>query len=325
MSTAIFTPNKSWILPAAISLALFVVLYGFFPYCSGYGDLKVSVFTMLYGLATTYGSWGHCLFVFPVAAGLIYWKRAELSKVPVAGTLWGLIPFVFALLLYWVGYKTNVQYFGFVSAQIFIGGLILFFLGWKFLKAILFPWTFLAFAWPFLFLDNEIAFPLRVQMSSLCYHFLNLIGLPTIQSGTALVSAPDYINNIPSGGKFQVDIADPCSGIRSLFALAMITALYGYITLPKTWQKIGLFLTAIPLAIFGNFIRILILTFGTLGFGADFAIGTIDKPTWYHMGAGYFVYVIALGGMVLIGKILTSKWFNRPSPAPAVVGNPVTQ
>jgi exosortase len=297
-----------WILPAAVLLATFLGLYVFYPYSGGYGDNLISLYGLFYSLSTDYGSWGHCLLVFPIAAGLVWWKRAELAPIPVQGSLWGLVPLVFAMLLYWVGYKTSVQYFGFISAQIFIGGAVIFFLGWRFFQAVLFPWAFLIFAWPFIFLDAEIAFPLRVKMSAICYHFLNLIGEPTLLNGTALVSAPDYVRNLAAGARYQVDIADPCSGIRSLFALTMITALYGYVTLPKTWQKAVLFLMAFPLAIAGNFVRILLLTFGTLGFGAPFAIGTIDHPTWFHTGAGYFVYIIALGGMVLLAGLLMKDW-----------------
>ncbi len=308
MNSVSDSPRRQWILPAVTILAIFAALYFVFPYTSGYGDTLQSLYAIFYALSTDYGSWEHCLLVFPIAAALVYWKRRELAKIEICGSNWGLIPIVFSMLLYWIGYKTSVQYFGFVSVQIFIGGVLIFFLGWRFFHALLFPWAFLAFAWPFIFLDAEIAFPLRLKMSAICYHFLNLIGQPTMLSGTALVSAPDYVRHLVAGQRYQVDIADPCSGIRSLFALTMITALYGYLTLSRTWQKIVLFLMAFPLAIAGNFVRILLLTFGTLGFGSEFAIGSLDHPTWFHTGAGYFVYVIALGGMVLLGNLLAREW-----------------
>ncbi|HEX8371223.1 MAG TPA: exosortase/archaeosortase family protein [Chthoniobacterales bacterium] len=318
MTTSTRPAALSWILPSAAILAIFAGLYFLFPYASGYGAQMVSLYTMFYALSTDYGSWGHCLLVFPIAAALIYWKAGDLAKIPVHGSNWGLLWIAFSMFLYWVGYKTSVHYFGFISVQIFVAGAILFFLGWEFFKAVLFPWAFLAFAWPFIFLDAEIAFPLRLRMSEACYYFLNLIGVPTMLNGTALLSAPDYVRNLVAGQRFQVDIADPCSGIRSLFALTMITSLYGYLTLPKTWQKFALLAMAFPLAIAGNFVRILILTFGTLSFGAPFAIGTLDEPTWFHTGAGYFVYVIALGGMALLGSLLAKEWGKKKeSPAPA--------
>lgn len=300
--------SSSWIAAAVVTVAVFAVLYGVFPYCFGYGSVPMSLARMCYSLWTDYGDWGHGMMVFPIFFGLLYWRRNELAQVPVRGSNGGLVALGFTLLLYWVGFKADIQYVGYVSAQFFIASAVIFLLGWRFFKAMLFPWAFLGFAWPFLFLDNYIAFPLRIKMSALCYHFLNLIGQPTLQNGSALVSAPDFAAGIAAGQRFQVDIADPCSGIRSLFALTMITALYGYITLPKSWQKWVLFLSAIPLAVAGNFARIIILTFGTLWWGAEFAIGTIKDPSWYHMGAGYFVYVVALGGMIGVSWLLQRNW-----------------
>jgi hypothetical protein len=64
----------------------------------------------------------------------------------------------------------------------------------------------------------------------------------------------------------------------------------------------------VPLAIFGNFVRVLMLTFGTLLFGADFAIGTEAEPSTYHMISGYFVFIVAIAGMLAIGWLLNDGW-----------------
>jgi exosortase/archaeosortase family protein len=111
---------------------------------------------------------------------------------------------------------------------------------------------------------------------------------------------------IPAGKKFAVDVADPCSGIRSLFSLMMASALYGHMAMKNWWQKWILFLCSAPLAIAGNLARILMLTIGTIVFGAEFAIGksALSEPSWFHMAAGYLVFFVALGGMIAISKIL---------------------
>ncbi|MEZ5300560.1 MAG: archaeosortase/exosortase family protein [Verrucomicrobiales bacterium] len=69
-----------------------------------------------------------------------------------------------------------------------------------------------------------------------------------------------------------------CAGLRSLFALMMVSALYGYYMLKKPWQRAALFLCAMPLAVLGNFARILLLVYGTIWWGSDFAIGVADAP-----------------------------------------------
>ena len=193
-----------------------------------------------------------------------------------------------------------------MSHHLLIGGLILWLAGWRWFFALIFALAFLTFLWPLYFLENSITFPLRMILSHASVAVLNLLGTPVILQGTGLISAPDILLGIPAGKNFSVDVADPCSGIRSLFALMMVSALYAHFTLETWWKKWILFLCSVPLAIAGNLVRILTLTLGTMMFGAEFAIGknALTKPSWFHMGAGYMVFAVALGGMVGIGGLL---------------------
>jgi exosortase/archaeosortase family protein len=160
-----------------------------------------------------------------------------------------------------------------------------------------------------------------------------------VRSGTAIISAPVPQLGIRAGEQFAVDIADPCSGIRSLFALMMVSALYAYymvrtetgfriqdsgfgkkgarFPLPlsilqacvKHWRRWLLFACSVPLAVLGNLVRILALTFGTILFGSEFAIGknALTEPSFFHMAAGYLVFAVALGGMAGIGWLLNQE------------------
>jgi exosortase/archaeosortase family protein len=72
-----------------------------------------------------------------------------------------------------------------------------------------------------------------------------------------------------------------------------------------------LFAAALPLAVFGNFCRILMLTFGTAAFGSDFAVGTLENPTWFHLAAGFVVYIAALIGIFLFAWLLNRQAKRR--------------
>jgi exosortase/archaeosortase family protein len=135
---------------------------------------------------------------------------------------------------------------------------------------------------------------------------MNLFGLSVIQDGSGILSAPNPALNIPAGRLFSVDVANPCSGIRSLFALMMVSAIYANFTQNSGWKRLALFLSSIPLAIIGNLFRILLLTVGIITMGAPTAIGTLEHPTWFHQGAGFAIFLVALGGMVFIGHLLNS-------------------
>lgn len=300
---------SSWPLPLISSLFLLVVMYGLVPYTFRYNVQEpISIFHMLYLFWTGIPDWEHGMLVVPISLGLLYWKREKYFSIPVAGDTRAWPLFLVAFLFYFVGYKGDIKPLAFASIQILIAALAIWFYGWPLFKSALFPWAFLAFAWPIPGLDGVIAFPLREFMSAVTNQFLNLIGIPALRIGTAVVSAPNFALGIPQGQRFALDVADPCSGIRSLFALMMVTALYGYITLPKTWQKIALFLCAMPLAVFGNFIRMLMLTFGTIILGSDIAIGAPDKPSTYHEAAGFVVFGAALAGMLVIDWLLQLNW-----------------
>ena len=291
---------------AAVAFAVVIGLYGFIPYNFGFESKARSVFEMLQRFWTdpSTADWHHGMIVPLISVGLILHRAKELEKVMIQPSGWGVLGVVAALVLFWVGYKIDITIVGFLSLQMMIGGLILWLFGWEMMKAVAFPYAFLMFAYPFYFLDTIVAFPLRGLMCQMSQFFLNLVGVDTLRVGTALVSAPDYAKGLAQGQRFALDVATPCSGIRSLFALMMVSALYAHLTLQRGWQKWVLFLLSPALAVLGNFARMVMLTLGTILLGSAVAIGTEEHPTTFHMAAGFFVFVVALGGMVGVSRIL---------------------
>jgi exosortase len=290
----------------AVAFAVVIGLYGFIPYNFGFESKARSVFEMLqrFWSDPSTADWHHGMIVPLISVGLILHRAKELEKVVIQPSGWGVLGVVAALVLFWVGYKIDITIVGFLSLQMMIGGLILWLFGWEMMKAVAFPYAFLMFAYPFYFLDTIVAFPLRGLMCQMSQFFLNLVGVDTLRVGTALVSAPDYAKGLAQGQRFALDVATPCSGIRSLFALMMVSALYAHLTLQKGWQKWVLFLLSPALAVLGNFARMVMLTLGTILLGSAVAIGTEEHPTTFHMAAGFFVFVVALGGMVGVSRIL---------------------
>jgi len=316
------------------SLAALWLLYAWNPYALGYGSAPVSIMRFANTLWRS-EDWQHCYLVPFAIAGMIWFERENLPADPFRRSWVGLAVMLFGLFVYWIGYRADNVFIGYASFQILTGGLILWLLGWTWAKALFIPWAFLVFLYPLTFLDNMIAFPLRMIMSEASVHVLNLLGIGCIKSGTAILSAPDTIANLRAGARFSVDVADPCSGIRSLFALMMVSALYGYFTQKGIWRKAVLFLSSIPLAIAGNLARIIMLTLGTIAMGPEVAIGTLEKPTFFHMMAGYLVFGVALAGMLGVGWLLNvdfASWRERltrmappPPPSSADSNNPSSE
>jgi exosortase len=306
-----------WWIPFVSATIFFLIVAFLIPYTAGYGQVKLSLAGMILSLCNLGGNGGsaaadfsYCLFVPPIFGYLVFlrWKELTQASINKKGTYVGMGLILAGILIYWFGMRAEDQLLGYASLQILLAGVILWLWGWAVFRILLFPWAFFIFAWPMPFLDPVIAFPLRMVMSTMASHLLPVIGIPCVQSGTALLSAPDVLNNIPLGARFQIDIADPCSGIRSLFALLMFSALFGYLFLPRLWQQWAIFLSAFPLAILGNLVRVILLVMGSIWFGSAFAIGTTDNPSWFHEGCGYLIYVIALGAEFGLASLLTRKW-----------------
>ncbi|MEO6845768.1 MAG: exosortase/archaeosortase family protein [Chthoniobacterales bacterium] len=308
------------LLAAFTSLAVFIVLVFIYPYAEGYLNTRTPLahYLEIYWLLE---DWQQCWFVIPACVFIIWKAKDTFPYDRVNGHWTGLPVLLLSFLFYYLGYLIDNYYVGFAAIQLYVAGIIIWFLGWSWMRVLIFPWMFMVFAWPLLFLDTMLGFPLRLAMVDSSYHLLNFLGISCVKIGSAVVSSPEPALGIAQGERFAVDIANPCSGIRSLFALMMVSSLYAYFAVRPLWKQILVFCCSIPLAILGNMVRIFMLVVGTLLVSSKFAIGTLEQPSWFHMAAGFVVFAVALGGLLLISEVLQmnwrqfiSKWTNNPLP-----------
>jgi exosortase len=207
------------------------------------------------------------------------------GETPACGA--GLAIITGALLLYYVGIKATQPRFVVVAGVVILYGLTLFFLGREGWRVLFFPITFLFLMVPLNFLDNVVGFPLRMFVAKAATVILNGIGIETWQRGSGMISQA-----------FQFDVADPCSGIRSLMALTTVTAAYGYVTQRVVWKKWVLFCSAIPLAVLGNLARVISIAVVAQVYGREVANKT------YHDWSGFILFPVALVAMVILGVAL---------------------
>ena len=311
----------------SIIIALTVLLAGI-RYCPSYeagkitlgqmwlqtfwGDIATQISGLLSGASketqsaeASSSEWNYCLMV-PFIVGWLIWRQVpQLRAMPLAGSVHGYALLGFGFFLYVAGYLMESYYVGFGALEFIYTGFVLLFLGWGALRLLWFPLLFLMFMWPYNFME-DVALELRLRMSALSHYALQFIDVPNMLQGTAIMSLPG------SPTPFAIDIADPCSGIRSLFALVMIAAVYAFIAFDKVWQQLLIIALSVPLVFLGNLVRIVILALGTLHFGETFALGTNSQPSWFHEGAGYLVYFINFGGLIGAGSLLTK--FTTPPP-----------
>ena len=145
------------------------------------------------------------------------------------------------------------------------------------------------FCIPLNFLD-ALAFPLRMVSTVMSTSLLNGLGIAAERAGTAIKSA--------AAGGFEFDVADPCSGLRSLLAMTALTAVYAYFTQKTLLKKWLLFAASIPLAVIGNIARVTTVALVAEAFGQPMALGL------YHDYSGYVIFGVAIALMIGIGSLL---------------------
>lgn len=300
---------------AAVAAGL--IVYAFFIYRScWFQTVPVSLFGWLWVFWSRSAEYAHGYVVPLVAAGIFVWKwRTRLHAVPLQTAYSGLVVIALAMLLYAVGVKAAVPRIVATSFVVLVFGLILYLGGWAWAKELWFPCAFLLFMIPLNFLDPYVSFPLRMFVAELSTRLLNLFGLAVYRQGTGIYSQL---------GRFApLDVADPCSGIRSLVALMALTALYGYITMDRAWKKWLLFAASIPLAMLGNLARIATVALVAQGFGEQWAM------TIYHDYSGYIVFSLAILCMIALGTALNlryreliHRWVYEEVPLPVKTRRP---
>jgi len=251
--------------------------------------------------------YSHGYFIPFVSLGVLWYKRKEIFSVETGVDWRGLVVVVLALIMHWLGAKMQQTRISLTSLVLLIWGVPFYLFGWQLAKKLIFPCSYLAFCIPLNFLD-VIAFPLRMFSTKLSVGMLNGFGIEAARSGTAIL-----IPSMPTG----MDVADPCSGLRSLLAMTALTAVYAYFTQRTLIKQWILFLASIPLAVIGNISRIGTIAVVSEAFGSKPALGL------YHDYSGYILFTAAIIAMVVIGRVLNmdfkevaAKWksaFSNPT------------
>jgi exosortase len=245
--------------------------------------------------------YSHGYFIPLVSLGVVWYKRKELFSVPLRTDWRGLAVVVFALLAHWVGAKMQQTRFSLASLVLLIWGIPFYLFGWSLAKKLIFPCSYLIFCIPLNFMD-VVAFPLRIFSTQAATGMLTGIGIEAVRSGTSII-----IPSMPTG----MDVADPCSGLRSLLAMTALTAIYAYLTQKTLLKKWILFVASVPLAVVGNISRIVTIAVMSEAVGGKLALGL------YHDYSGYILFIAAIAAMVALGSFLNlefkevlRKWKN---------------
>ena len=164
------------------------------------------------------------------------------------------------------------------------------FYGRRVASIFVFPAFYLVFTIPAAALMDMFTIRLRLLASGSALAVLNGCGIDAVQEGTAIISRGAH--------PFAIDVAEPCSGLRSLFALMALTAAYSWYSQPTWGRRAILFASSVPIAIIGNVVRIITICVVAVCSSADFALG------FYHDWSGFVIFIVAMLLMVGFGEIV---------------------
>ena len=236
---------------------------------------------------------GRGRFIPFVVLGLFWWKRKQLLTLPL-NTWWpGLLLVAFALVL-----CTGVY------------GLMGLAWGRQWLRESFFPFILFVFCVPLGWSAATITFPLQLLVCRvvefICH---NVLAIEIVRDGTKIMDPT---------GRYQYEVAAACSGIRSLFATLAVAIIYAMLCFRPWWKRGVLMISAVPLAVLGNTVRMLAIVIAADIWGQ----GAGD---YVHEGGPYGIisllpYVAAFGGLMLLGHWLhesPAQPIAPPTTAPA--------
>jgi exosortase len=245
----------------------------------------------------------HGIFV-PFFALLVLWQdRKRLQAIPAAPSWTGLPFVILGLLMLGLGVLGAELFFSRVSLLILLAGLIVLFMGWNFFRAVLFPWAFLILMIPIpALILQQVTFPLQLLAARLAAALLEVAQVPVLRQGNVIVLA-----------SMPLDVAEACSGIRSLLTLVTLAIIYGFLMETRMWVRATLVCSAVPIAVAANSFRI----FGT---GLLVQYWDPDKAEgFYHALGGWLIFVVALIMLFAVHRLISLIWKdNAQNRAPKV-------
>jgi len=232
--------------------------------------------------------YSHGFVVAPLACWLVWSRRHEIMRIPPAPRAVGLVVSTAALLLLTLGTLGAELFLTRVSLLILTAGAVIFTLGWQQLRRLAFPLTLLLLAIPVpAIVVSRITLSLQLLASTAAEFVLRTSGVAVLREGNVLVLA-----------NATLQVAEACSGIRSLVALLTLGLLVARARHDRWTGRIVIVASAVPIAILVNAWRVAASAFGAHWFGS----GAIQGPA--HDVLGWLMFLIAFSLLMAVARSL---------------------
>lgn len=274
----------------AVALVLCAMLAVYWPVLTGLVDAW-----------STDDNYSHGFFIVPLAIYFAWQRKDAIAAAPVRPSMLGAVIVAGGLFLLVAGLLGAELFLSRVSILVSLAGAILFLFGWQMLRLLAFPLAFMLLMVPLpAIIFNKIAFPLQLLASHVGEYSVRAMEIPILREGNVLILA-----------NATLEVAEACSGIRSLVSLFTLGIVFGYFVDHRTWVRAFIALSSIPVAILANGLRV-----ASAGVAAHH-YGTAGVEGLFHEFSGWVVFVVAFLMMFGVQRLLQRL---MPPPPPAAAG-----
>ena len=231
-----------------------------------------------------------------VSVYLVWEKRDQLKQLQSSSSWWGFLFFLFSCMIFLAGVVGAERFTQEVAMVLLLIGVIWFNLGDRYFRILAFPLLllFLMIPPPHIFYNN-LSVQLQVYSTKISIAFLHLLGVTVYSEGNIIF--------LPS---MQLEVAEACSGIRSLFSLFTLGVIFAYISQKRFFVRMILVLSTIPIAIFFNGLRIS----GTCILAQYWSLKITDS--FNHFMSGWVVFVFAFIVLLLFNILIDKVMKEKP-------------
>ncbi len=228
-------------------------------------------------------------FAVPVISAYLLWRRRDsLAQLPIEGSILGLPLIVFALAMLVVGSLGGEPFVARLSLPLVLFGSVLFLMGGAITRQSWVAIAYLAFMVPLPYLTlRALTYQSRLFDAGITAQALGWLGIPVLRDGVML--------HLPN---MTLEVADDCSSVPAIAALLALGAAYSQVQSRPTWIRALLTISAAPLGLLSNIIRLILTSISAYYFGPIALNNVIHK----FNGTSVFLATVLL--LVLLDALL---------------------
>jgi exosortase len=247
------------------------------------------------------GNYSHGWLIIPIAVYLAWERRDQLASTPLKPSWTGLVVFFAGIAVLLAGLLASEYFLSRTSLIITLAGMVVFLFGWAHLRILAFPLAFLVLMIPLpAIVFNKIAFPLQLLASRVGESCIAAAHIPVLREGNVLVLA-----------NTSLEVAEACSGIRSLVSLITLGLVFGYFADSRLWVRTLIVLSTIPVAILSNATRVA----GTGILAHYYGPGAAEG--FFHEFSGWMMFLVAFLMILALQRLILRLAPASPKPSPA--------